>query len=221
MAQLYLKKRSDGLPKAVEGTDDGELYCQLEGDDAGALADVKAAVEALAACISAGKVLVDTTGLATQTTLAAILAKIIAAPATEANQALIKAAVDAVTAKLSSDPATATLQGTGNASLANIAKRYSQNTNLKIDFASVAAQTIIAAPAAGSRIVIQSIFLTCLVNNIVVMTSGSTEIGKAYVYGFSKDYISGLILGTAEAFKLQATTADPIYGQVCYYVEVV
>lgn len=57
---------------------------------------------------------------ATQTTLAAILAKIIAAPSTEANQALIKAAVDAVTTKLSSDPSTATLQGTGNTSLASI-----------------------------------------------------------------------------------------------------
>jgi hypothetical protein len=106
-------------------------------------------------------------------------------------------------------------------SLASIAKRYSQNTNLKIDFASVSEQTIIAAPSAGYRIVIQSIFMTCLVNNIVVMKSGSTEVGKAYVYGFSKDYISGLILGTAEAFKLTATTADPIYGQVCYYVEAV
>lgn len=104
--------------------------------------------------------------------------------------------------------------------LAAIAKRYAQNINLKIDFASVAEQTIIAAPAAGSRIVIQSIFLTCLVNNIVTFKSGTTEIGKAYVYAFSKDYISGLILGTAEAFKLLPTLANPVYGQVCYYVEV-
>jgi hypothetical protein len=122
---------------------------------------------------------------------------------------------------LPSGAATAEKQDTGNVSLAAIAKRYAQNLNLKIDFASVAEQTIIAAPSAGFRIVIQSIFMTCLVNNIVVMKSGSTEIGKAYVYGFSKDYISGLVLGTAEAFKLTAITADPIYGQICYYVEAV
>jgi hypothetical protein len=130
----------------------------------------------------------------------------------------------AVDTGLTADPgglATGAKQDTGNASLATIAKRYSQNINLKIDFASASLQTIIAAPAAGSRIVIQSIFMTCLVNNIVVMKSGSTEIGKAYVYGFSKDYISGLVLGTAEAFTLTAATADPIYGQVCYYVEAV
>jgi len=30
MAQLYLKKRSDGLPKAVEGTDDGEIYVNVD-----------------------------------------------------------------------------------------------------------------------------------------------------------------------------------------------
>ena len=29
MAQLYLKKRSNGLPKSVEGTDDGELYVNV------------------------------------------------------------------------------------------------------------------------------------------------------------------------------------------------
>ncbi len=99
--------------------------------------------------------------------------------------------------------------------------KFDTSTIIKVDFASISEQTIIAAPASGTRIVIQSIFLTCAVNNIVVMKSGSTEIGKAYVYGFSKDYIHGLPLGTAEAFKLTATTADPIYGQVCYYTETV
>ena len=29
MAQIYLKKRSNGLPKSVEGTDDGELYVNV------------------------------------------------------------------------------------------------------------------------------------------------------------------------------------------------
>lgn len=99
--------------------------------------------------------------------------------------------------------------------------KFDTSTVIKVDFASTSEQTIIVAPAAGYRTVIQSIFLTCGVNNIVVMKSGSTEIGKAYVYGFSKDYVHGLVLGEAEAFKLTATTADPIYGQVCYYTEAV
>jgi hypothetical protein len=30
MAQLYVKKRSDGLPKAVEGTVDGEIYVSVD-----------------------------------------------------------------------------------------------------------------------------------------------------------------------------------------------
>jgi len=52
--------------------------------------------------------LLDKTGLATQTTLAAILAKLITAPSTEAKQDTIKTAIDAITTKLSADPATQT-----------------------------------------------------------------------------------------------------------------
>ena len=63
MAQLYGKKTSDGLPKALECTDDGLLKVDAE----------------LTATI-------DPAGLATQDTLADILAKIIAAPSTEAKQ---------------------------------------------------------------------------------------------------------------------------------------
>lgn len=63
MAQLYAKKTSDGLPKALECTDDGMLKVDTE----------------LTATI-------DPTGLATEATLADILAKILAAPSTEAKQ---------------------------------------------------------------------------------------------------------------------------------------
>jgi hypothetical protein len=43
MAQLFIKKRgSANDQKAVEGTDDGEMYIQLGGDDAGLLADILA-----------------------------------------------------------------------------------------------------------------------------------------------------------------------------------
>jgi hypothetical protein len=82
MAQVYGKKTSDGLPKALECSDDGALKY---------IAEIKTAAE----------------GLATQTTVAAILAKILTAPSTEAKQDLIKTAIDAITTKLSADPATA------------------------------------------------------------------------------------------------------------------
>jgi hypothetical protein len=74
------------------------------------------------------------TGAATQTTLAALLAKIIAAPSTEAKQDAANALLTtisgldfatqttlaAVLAKLTSDPSTATLQGSGNTLLTSI-----------------------------------------------------------------------------------------------------
>lgn len=66
MAQLYAKKTSDGNPKALECTDEGLLKVDTE----------------LTATI-------DPAGLATEATLAAILAKIIAAPSTAAKQDLI------------------------------------------------------------------------------------------------------------------------------------
>ena len=149
---------------------------------------------------------------ATQTTLAAVLAKLSADPATQTTLA-------AVLTKLSSDPSTATLQGTGNTSLAAIAKRYSQPSTASISVAAAGDATIIAAPAAGHQIVVYSLFMTCLVNNIVLLKAGSTEIARAYVYGFSKDYISGLPLGEAHALVITPTTADPIYGGVVYVVE--
>jgi hypothetical protein len=61
MAQIFMKKRSDGKPKAVEGTDNGEIYFQLDGGDAGLLADILAKLSA---------------DPATQTTLAAMAADI-------------------------------------------------------------------------------------------------------------------------------------------------
>lgn len=70
MAQLYGKKTSDGLPRALECTDEGLLKVDAE----------------LTATI-------DPAGLATEATLADLLAKIIAAPSTEAKQDLILTAL--------------------------------------------------------------------------------------------------------------------------------
>ena len=61
--------KSDGTEKSIAVNDDGEIK----------IAEITASI--------------DPTGLATQTTLAAVLAKIIAAPSTEAKQDLILAAL--------------------------------------------------------------------------------------------------------------------------------
>lgn len=92
---------------------------------------------------------------------------------------------------------------------------------LNISFASVDAQTIIAAPVAGSRIRITSLFLSSATDVNVAIKSATTTIGTIYGMAFAKDWVQPLKLGTAEAFVLDAVTADQIYGQVCYYVEVV
>jgi len=69
MAQLYLKKRSDSLPKAVEGTDDGEVYVSVSAAalPTGAateatLADVKTATDTIAGAISSSRMQVDLKG---------------------------------------------------------------------------------------------------------------------------------------------------------------
>lgn len=173
MAQLYGKKTSDGLPKALECTDDGMLKVDTE----------------LTATI-------DPTGLATQTTLAAILAKIIAAPSTEAKQDLI---IAEVTPKV--------------------------QIQVPIDISSASAQTLIAAPGAGNRIRLTRLSLMSgsnpQVNVEIALKSGVTTIetikGAAMVF----DYPEHRNLGTNEAFVVQATTADRIIGGVDYYIEAV
>jgi hypothetical protein len=90
MAQFFAKKISDGQAKAIECDDEGALRH---------VAEIKAAVEALSACISAGKVQVDTeinatldpTGLATQATLSSIDGKVASSTITEYNITLTNA----------------------------------------------------------------------------------------------------------------------------------
>jgi hypothetical protein len=132
--------------------------------------------------------------------------------------ALTTPATGSVNAQLAT-LATSAKQDTGNLSFATIAKRYSQPTPVTINISASGDSTIISAPTAGHQIVIYSMFMTCLVNNLVILKKGSTEMGRAYVYGFSKDYISGLPLGDANAFVVNAATNDLIQGQVIYVVE--
>ena len=54
---------------------------------------------------------------------------------------------------------------------------------------------------------------------IITLNSGASPIGTVYGGTFNKDWIYPLKLEANEAFVMQATTADQIYGQVCYWVE--
>lgn len=93
-------------------------------------------------------------------------------------------------------------------------------TPVNIDFASADAQTIIAAPGVGNRIRICSLFFSANVVNVtVVLNSGASPIGTVYGGTFNKDWVQPMKLEANEAFVMQATTADQIYGQVCYWIE--
>jgi hypothetical protein len=128
MAQLYGKKRTDGKPKALECSDSGDLYLDIDG------------------------------------------------------------------------------------------KILPTLTHVNIDFSSSAEQTIIAAPSAGNRVVVQSLELTALNNVEVAVKNGSTTI---------KTFVGVVIaprpfnLSAASALKIQATTAERITGGVSYFTEAV
>ena len=92
-------------------------------------------------------------------------------------------------------------------------------TNVSISFADNAAQTIIAAPGSGKRLRITSLFLSSSVNVTIAMKSGVNLIGTIYGQSFDHTWVIPMALGTVEAFILDATSADQIYGQVCYYEE--
>lgn len=92
-------------------------------------------------------------------------------------------------------------------------------TPVAISITSSDAQTIITAPGVGNRIRICSLFFSAATNVTVALKSGSTTIGTAYGMAFAKDWIHPLKLEANEAFVMQATTADQIYGQVCYWIE--
>ncbi|HWQ20860.1 MAG TPA: hypothetical protein VN455_13850 [Methanotrichaceae archaeon] len=94
-------------------------------------------------------------------------------------------------------------------------------THVNIDFSSASAQTIIAAPATGNRIRIAALELMALTNVEVAMISGSTTLGTYRGVAMVPNCSDHINLGTAEAFKLDATTADRITGRVSYYVEAV
>ena len=109
---------------------------------------------------------------------------------------------------------------------ADLAKKLEKvQLHVAIDFSSVSAQPIIAAPGEGKRIRLTRLSLSSggdqQVNVEVALKTGSTTIetvkGAAMVF----DYSEHRNLGTNEAFVVQCTTADRVIGGVDYYVEAV
>jgi len=94
-----------------------------------------------------------------------------------------------------------------------------------IDFSTVDAQTIIAAPGAGYRIRICHLLIMTTAstadNSEVLIKSGSTTI-KTVVGPVVALYFSAHCnLGTNEALVLKAEAADRVVGGVDYYIEAV
>ena len=202
MAQLYGKKTSDGLPKALECTDDGMLKVDTE----------------LTATI-------DPTGLATEATAGdiktAVEALADATPDTASGDlASMSADLDTIQADLAAVKADIILI---KADVAKLPQKVQFHEN--IDFSSDSAKTIIDAPGEGNRIRLTRLSLSSgsnpQVNVEVALKTGSTTIetvkGSAMVF----DYPEHRNLGINEAFVVQATTADRVIGGVDYYIEAV
>lgn len=207
--------KSDGKERAIGSTDDGRL--KVDADISGGL---------------------DTAGLATQTTLAAILAKIIAAPSTAAKQDLIITALgliateattgDIKTSSASIDGKLPALVGgkvpvVATIDVAEVTPKVQLHT--PIDFSSASAQTIIAAPGAGSRIRLTRLSLmsggTPQVNVEIALKSAATLLETVKGATMAFDYPEHRNLGTNEAFVVQCTSADRVIGGADYYVEAV
>lgn len=93
-------------------------------------------------------------------------------------------------------------------------------TPLAISIASTSPQSIISAPGAGYRLRVTYLKLFSLIGDfLITLKSGSSLIGYAGGRADVADYIQPLRLGENEAFVLQSNTSDQIYGQVCYYIE--
>jgi len=202
MAQLYAKKTSDGLPKALECTDEGLLKVDTE----------------LTATI-------DPTGLATEVTLGdiktAVEALAAATPDTAADDlASMSADLGTIQADLATVKADIILI---KADVAKLPQKDQLHEN--IEFSDASAQTIIAAPGAGKRIRLTRLSLSSgsdpQVNVEIALKSGSTTIetvkGAAMVF----DYPEHRNLDTNEAFVVQCTSADRVIGGVDYYIEAV
>jgi hypothetical protein len=91
--------------------------------------------------------------------------------------------------------------------------------NANVSFASVAAQTIIAAPGLSKRLRIVSLRLMSAVDVVVAIVSGSTTMGTYLFSMLDLNFDPHVICGENEAFKLDAVSADQIYGHVQYIVE--
>jgi hypothetical protein len=179
MTQLYAKKASDGQPKALECTDEGLL--KVDTEITATLDPTGLATQTTLAAVLA-KLSADP---ATQTTLAAILAKIIAAPASEAKQDSIIAKLPdqsggkvPVTGPLTAaertaqDPATATLQSALNAKFGALSRTPRSGQ-----------QTV---SSAGTEVALGS---TQVFREVVVIAN-SDNTGDIYVGNDGTDHVS-------------------------------
>ena len=94
-----------------------------------------------------------------------------------------------------------------------------------IDFSTVDAQTIIAAPGASNRIRICHLLIMTTAstadNSEVLIKSGSTTIKTVVGPVVALDFSEHCNLGTNEALVLKAEAADRVVGGVDYYIEAV
>ena len=94
-----------------------------------------------------------------------------------------------------------------------------------IDFSTVDAQTIIAAPGEGYRIRLCNLLIMTTAsaadNSEVLIKSGSTTIKTVVGPVVALDFSEHCNLGTNEALVLKAEAADRVVGGVDYYIEAV
>ena len=94
-----------------------------------------------------------------------------------------------------------------------------------INFSTVDAQTIIAAPGASNRIRICHLLIMTTAstadNSEVLIKSGSTTIKTVVGPVVALDFSEHCNLGTNEALVLKAEAADRVVGGVDYYIEAV
>lgn len=94
-----------------------------------------------------------------------------------------------------------------------------------IDFSTVDAQTIIAAPGAGYRIRICHLLIMTTASTAdsseIKIKSGSTTIKTVVGPAVELNFSEHCNLGTNEALVLKAEAADRVVGGVDYYIEAV
>jgi hypothetical protein len=148
-------------------------------------------------------------GAATQTTVASILAKIIAAPATEAKQDSTNTKLDAVVAKIIAAPATEAKQDTGNSTLSTINGKI---TACNTGAVTVAASALPSGASTEATLAALSAKVTAVNTGAVVVSSGSvTNTPAAGSIANSTAYAASLVVkaSVGRLFSLSGYNSGP------------